>query len=137
MPAFQPIPDDIDKYVYLYHPDFATAKRVQKWDTSTGTREKHPELQRWQQHGWSTSRFACMLYHGDDEPIVTRTHDEMEAYLAEGWTKEPPAEGRFAHPHANDVNRKRFLARRAAGESVTAPAPRRGRPPLNRAPEGA
>jgi hypothetical protein len=111
--GFQYIPDDDTKYMYLYDPSSPTApaKRVRRYGPE-GPPGKSDERERLERAGWTTTRYAQMMYRGEDPPIVSGSHEETERMIAEGWSKTAPLTGSQASPHANDTARKRYLASR-------------------------
>lgn len=110
MMGFQYIPDDETKYIYLYHPDFPTAKRVRRYGPDGPTGGKSDEYIGLERQGWTTSRFAQTLYHETNEPMTVTRPEEVRRLIEEGWSERPTAKGPVVHPHANDVHRQRFLA---------------------------
>ena len=91
------------KLIYLYHPKYAEAKRVDI------EREDGPALEaQLSSQGWSRKRFAQLLYHRKYAEKVFRTPEEVTAALKQGWQAKP-----ITHPHEADELRVAMLGETA------------------------
>ena len=91
------------KLIYLYHPKYSEAKRVDI------EREDGPALEaQLTGQGWSRKRFAQLLYHRKFEAKVFRTPEEVTAALKQGWQAKP-----ITHPHEADELRVAMLGETA------------------------
>ena len=91
------------KLIYLYHPKYAEAKRVDI------EREDGPALEaQLTGQGWSRKRFAQLLYHSQHGEKVFRTPEEVTAALKQGWQAKP-----ITHPHEADELRVAMLGETA------------------------
>lgn len=94
------------KLIFLYHPKYPEAKRVDL-DREDGPAEEARLLAL----GWSRKRFAQLVYHHRDAPKVCRTPEEVTAALKAGWSEkpiaepEPQPEAPAPKPHASTVIR--------------------------------
>ncbi len=69
------------KLIFLYHPKYPEAKRVDL-DREDGPAEES----RLTALGWSRKRFAQLVYHHRDAPKVCRTPEEVSAAVKAGWS---------------------------------------------------
>ena len=114
--AFVHVPDDDTKYIYLYPPpDVAisspNAKRVRRYGPDGPSGPKSDEYQSLLNQGWTTGRWAKLLYSPDytsTNKVTTTVYSpaQLAEAIEEGWLESVPA---AQHPHANDAHRQRFL----------------------------